>query len=210
MRIFAVRPIRPLAILLATLLALFSSLPTHAQSDRAALDGYLEAMTRLDFKQGATFFAEQDCRQFKALLKPILEMANGPEMRETAFRVFGELLLPAKFDALPPCALVADLLTRVFALSASLGAATSLASPSVLGAVPEGEDIRHYVVRSRATVGGEDVVNVQVVTVSRVEGAWRVRMSERLSGMASLMPRLLMQQKLAGASTPPAASPKAQ
>ena len=82
MRIFALFPLR----ILGLLFPLMVCMPAQAQSDRAALDGYLEAMTRLDFKQGATFFAEPDCLQFKALLKPILEMANVPEMRETAQR----------------------------------------------------------------------------------------------------------------------------
>ena len=207
MRIFALFPLR----ILGLLFALMVCVPVQAQSDRAALDGYLEAMTRLDFKQGATFFAEPDCLQFKALLKPILEMANVPEMRETAQRTFGDLLVPAKFESMAPCALVADLLTRVMALNAALGAPTTFSAPSVLGVVAEGDDTRHFVIRSRAKVGGEDVGSVQVVTVSRYANDWRVRMSERLSGMASLMPRLLMQQKMMGGaatSPPPAATTK--
>ena len=106
-----------------------------------------------------------------------------------------------------PCALVADLLTRIMALNASLGAATTLAAPTVLGAVPEGDTTRHFVIRSKAQVGGEDVSSVQVVTVSRVGADWRVRMSERLSGMSALLPRLLIQQKMLSGAAPQSAPP---
>ena len=88
MRIFASARLRALAAVFSLIL----SAPALAQSDRAALDGYLDAMTRLDFKKGAEFFAEADCQQFKAVLKPILELANGAEMRETTQRTFGDLL----------------------------------------------------------------------------------------------------------------------
>lgn len=200
MRIFASAKLRAFPLLFS----LTFSVPALAQSDRAALDGYLEAMTRLDFKKGAEFFAESDCQQFKALLKPILEVANGAEMRDTAQRAFGDLLVPANFEAMAPCKLVADLLTRILAMNASLGAATTFSAPTVLGVVPEGEDMRDFIIRSRATVGGEPVGTVQVVTVSRVGTDWRVRMSERLAGMASLMPRLLIQQKMMSGASPPA------
>lgn len=82
-------------------------------------------------------------------------------------------------DAAPAQAF-AGFLDAVMGAEPLMGEALSTLRTEVLGSVPEGDSLRHVVVRSRFALGGEEAGGVEVTTARWAGGRWAVTFDEKM------------------------------
>lgn len=67
-----------------------------------------------------------------------------------------------------------------------MGGMVALGGQEILGGVPEGRDRMHLVARTSAKAMGLTMTNMEVVTLNRTPGGWRLALSGQMEGMAAL------------------------
>lgn len=67
-----------------------------------------------------------------------------------------------------------------------MGGMVSMGGQQILGGVPEGADRMHLVTRTTAEAMGVRMTNMEVVSLNRTRGGWRMALSGQMEGMATL------------------------
>ncbi len=83
-----------------------------------------------------------------------------------------------------------------------MGGMVTLGGQQILGGVPEGADRMHLVTRTSAEAMGLKMTNMEVVTLNRTSGGWRLALSGQMEGMAALF------RKMAEGEKPPLTAPE--
>ncbi len=60
-------------------------------------------------------------------------------------------------------------------------------SMDVLGSIPEGDDVRHVVIRTKIAVGEMTVEEMEVVSYKETEAGWKIQLQGKIKGMAQQM-----------------------
>ena len=76
-----------------------------------------------------------------------------------------------------------------------MGGMVTLGGQQILGGVPEGADRMHLVARTSAEAMGLKMTNMEVVTLNRTSGGWRLALSGQMEGMAALFRKMAEGEK---------------
>lgn len=76
-----------------------------------------------------------------------------------------------------------------------MGGMVTLGGQQILGGVPEGADRMHLVARTSAEAMGLKMTNMEVVTLNRTPGGWRLALSGQMEGMAALFRKMAEGEK---------------
>ena len=66
-------------------------------------------------------------------------------------------------------------------------------TPAHIGAIAEGDSLVHVLVRTNLTVGGQSIEEMNVNTVQKIDGDWKILMSPKIEGIAMMIRRGLPQ-----------------
>lgn len=165
----------------------------HAQSDpaRAAVESYLAAQHKGDWTAFVGAFDPQDISTFKY---NFVTTYGGriTQMDTTVLRpsYFGVRSLSdlGKVDSVT---YVAGVFRMILDVMPPLREMMMGAKETILGSVDEGADLKHFVLRVKASVQNEAVSNIEVVTVRKVGTQWRVVGKRNMEQMTNLLKRII-------------------
>lgn len=176
------------AVLFFITAVLFASF-ANAQTDpaRTLVDTYIAAQHGMQWRTVAACIAPGEIGDFKRLFKSIFAAVPGP--------IDTTILRPASFGKQTATEIVnADsvsyfcgVFTTVFDLYPVMKEMATTASNTVLGSVNEGDDMKHFVCRVNVKAQQENVSNIEVVTLRKVNGKWYVAAKRSMEQMAALL-----------------------
>ncbi|WP_242107002.1 hypothetical protein [Luteimonas aquatica] len=189
-----------LALVLGFAPACRAQAPAGAGDPEAVAAELYARIKASDWKGAAALFDEDALKRFRGMLQPVVDAASAS----------GQPGANALFDGADPASLkqagdaefFAAFMGGMMARLSSMGGGIS--ASQILGSVPEGEDLRHVVTRTSATAMGIGITKMEVVSLRRRGGAWKVLLNGEIEGMAKAMQMLSASKQGAGAKEAPA------
>ena len=176
-------------ILRSLLLALL--LPTAMVQAQAAADtpeavagALFSRMQGGDMRGAAELFDPAALKEFHDMLGPVVEMLADDGAASPAIgSLFGDAS-PKQLKSASDAEFFAAMLGGILGRSG-----VKLESQQVIGSIAEGPDLRHVVTRNTASGMGLTITEMEVVSLRRVDGAWRALLSGQMKGMADAIRR---------------------
>jgi hypothetical protein len=181
---------RPL--ILASSLLLTSAVPTSATGPKrkpagpeTAAKASFEAAKKLDWKRYAELLHPESLAEFRGMFVPVLKAAakKGPREQADLLAMFDGAKDVKTVLAWEPKELFVRLMTGLSA-KAPLKETFAGTTANVLGTVAEGADQAHVVLRITRKMGKVELSKVDVVTLKRSRGEWKVMLPGELRGVA--------------------------
>jgi len=181
-------PILPCALLVVLSLAGVSvqaAEPPASPSPESVVQSYAQALQSGRYLALAELMHPEALEKFQSMMLPLFDAAKGDDAAG----------LLALFRGVPDVAALKKLSrTEFFAaffggiIGGGEGVKEVLASVSMtpLGSVPEG-DVLHFVCRSAVATDGVSISKLEVVSLKRSAGSWRVLLSGEVEGVAQAL-----------------------
>jgi hypothetical protein len=131
-----------------------------------------------------------DLAELKKLFREILVIDTSGQF---ASGLFGIENLDA-YDKLDGAQVLANLMRTMTQLEPSMAEAMGSIGSETLGSVAEGPDVVHLVQRTSATVGTLTIRKMEVTSLKKFEGSWRMLAKGELQGMAETLKQVAAQQ----------------
>lgn len=159
--------------------------PPAAESPDSVVQRYGAAIKANDYLKAAELMHPEALEKFKALLLPLLDVPQEDKERG-ALALFRGAKDVAAVKKLPPAEFFASFLGGIADSAPLIKDALGSANMSPIGSVPEG-DVLHVVCRTSVMVKGISLTKLEVVSLKRSAGNWRVLLSAELEGMAQIL-----------------------
>ncbi len=152
-----------------------------ADSPEAVIEVYAGAMRGGQFQKAAEVMDPEGLEWMRATVIQFVEGVDPSEQKEV-LRVFGGVDDMAALRKLSPAAFFGSFFGAVVSANPEMIEAMGSARMVPIGSVPEGEVV-HVVCRTSVDVSGLKVSKVEVVSLKRVDGRWRVLIPESMKGI---------------------------
>ena len=173
-------------IVVAVLFAAALSTSLYAQTTPEQLTvKYFQLLQEHEWEKVAALFAPDAKASFRSMMSPLLDLgeAEGDPMLAMFFGDVTREEVTEWTDDEFFAGVIGSIMQQ--AMSA---AEIELSDMEVLGAVDEGTDVRHVVIRtSVGAMGGFKMRKMEVVTVLRTRDGWGLALSGELEGMAAML-----------------------
>lgn len=153
--------------------------PPAAESPESVVRHYTEAIAAGQYLKATEFMHPEGLQKFRDALLPLLEKPAGDK---AALRPF-EVSDTAALKKLSPAEFFAGYISGLVSASPVMKATLISSSLTPIGSVPEG-DLVHVVCRAKLGLMGADTTKMEVVTLKRSNGSWRVLSNGDLEGLA--------------------------
>jgi ketosteroid isomerase-like protein len=186
----------------APLLLVFSTpgpaADSQAQRDDAAIEkvvaASMEAARKMDWMAYAELVHPESLRDYKNMWLPVLQAAanDPPEQQADLLLLFDRATDLKPVLALQPKELFARSMKGMASQFPAVKGGPANVDAKILGTVREGEDLAHVVIRTRIKGQGtdaSDVSKVDVVTVKRDGGEWKIVLPDVVRVMAETFKR---------------------
>jgi hypothetical protein len=165
------------------------------QGDYRGFAQLLHPDARRDLKTAFRFIAQSEAEQYGAAAVDggpeggpsgdAAEAEEGSAADGLPQEVFGIRSLE-EYDAMDSAVVVEKVFGFLEQQVPGLRAMLSGASGVVIGSVPEGEDV-HLVQRTTVQLNGRDITQMEVITLRRFEGQWRMLLKAEMAAMFAAM-----------------------
>lgn len=159
--------------------------PAAAESPESVVQRYSAALKAGDYQKCAELMHPEALEKFRNLLLPLLDVPPGHDKDDSALALFGGKDAAA-VKKLSPTEFFASFMGGMTGKAPGLKEALGSANMTPIGSVPEG-DVLHVVCRTSAALQGASFSMMEVVSVKRSAGNWRVLLSGEIEGMAELL-----------------------
>ncbi len=178
--------------LLATgMLLMCLASPVSADDVERVVLQYFDAMEYEDYDAAARLFDPDDIREFRGLFA-FMEDADVNARQQIYERMFGPWASQESVAKMSDTEFFASVFG--FAMQQSFGrSGLQIAGAEYLGHVPEGDDTAHAVTRIRVAAGNNEITSLDVTTLVRRNGAWRMKVSGDIEQIAAGIRRALGQ-----------------
>lgn len=165
------------------------------QDDAVALaeQGAL-AVGQLEWNAYAKLIHPDDLTAFKAMLMPEIEKLMANAQTDT-ITIFDETFKLEQLQAFTGEEFFVEIIGTIFQLSTELATSFQNMKNDHLGAVVENDTLVHVVVHTGMKVGLKYVDEMNVTTVQRYDGGWRLRISPKIKGIGLMLQQSLQMQK---------------
>ena len=162
----------------------------------AVVRTWTEALKATDFQKMSTVMHPEALTQFKDILMPVMQGFNESIAQDTT----GTAQVPdslkqmlAGIDTLQGEAFYTQSMRVLSSIVPDLRQSLSGMSSTIIGGVPEGDTLVHVVQRTSMEYMGRGMTNeVDVVTVKKSDGGWRVMLTGGMRGLAEGMRQAFM------------------
>ena len=164
---------------------LFACLAAPARADdieRVVLQ-YFDAMEYEDYDAAARLFDANDIKEFRALFG-FMKDADVNARQQIYERMFGPWASQESVEKMSDTEFFASIFG--VAMQQSLGrSGVRIASAEYLGHVSEGDDMAHAITRVTVAVGDNEATSLDVTSLVRNNGAWRMKVSGDIEQVAA-------------------------
>jgi len=169
-----------LALALGGAQAVAAAALTPGQSpEEVATEAYARVAAG-DWKGFAETFDPAALRRFREMIAPMIQAA---ESQPKSARLLSAS--PADLQKMSDAELFATFMGEV--MGGLFGGLVTNNKPQILGAVAEGGDRTHLVVRNTTGIMGMQLTKMEVVTLHRTAQGWRLGLSGEMEGMAQMI-----------------------
>lgn len=159
--------------------------PPAAESPESVVQRYGAALRASDYHKIAELMHPEALEKFRNLLLPLLETGPGADKDDSLLALFHGKDAAA-LKKLSPAEFFAAFMDGVMSSEPATKEALASASMAPIGSVPEG-DVLHVVCRTSVALRGASYSKLEVVSLKRAVGNWRVLLSGELEGMAEIL-----------------------
>ncbi len=156
-----------------------------AASPEAVIQIYLGALTSGQYLKAAETLDPEGLEWLRSNFLPLVEGISQEEQKEI-LRIFGDVPDLAALRKLSPAEFFAALLGGFINLDPRVAEGMGSATMVPIGSVPEG-DVVHVVCRTSVGMVGINLSKVEVISLKRVDGNWRVILPEAMKGIVQAM-----------------------
>ena len=157
---------------------------TVADTPEAVAGAMYSRMQAGDMVGAAELFDPAALKDLRGMLAPVIESLPKEESSAPAIRVLIGDASPETLKSASDAEFFAAILGGVIGRSGA-----ELKSQEIIGSVPEGPELRHVVTRNTASAMGMTFTKMEVVSLHRVDGAWKVMLSGEMKGLAEAVRR---------------------
>ncbi len=153
-------------------------------SPESVVQSYLETMKAGQFVKMAELMHPEALEKFRTMMLAFVDEAK-PDGEDNPLQFFQGVKDVASLKKLSPTEFFASFFGGLMDLNPGVKDALGSASMGMtaLGSVPEG-DVLHVVCRTSAGVEGLSVTKMEVLSLKRAGGNWRVLLSGEMEGLA--------------------------
>ena len=155
-------------------------------SAESVVQSYMETMKAGDFQKSAELMHSEALEKFRTLLLPLVEAAEKAKAEESLLSLFKGVPDLAALKKLSAAGFFASFFGGLTEANPTIKDALASGSITVIGSVPEGETL-HVVCRTSAAAEGISVVKMEVMSLKRDAGNWRVLLSGEMEGLAQAL-----------------------
>ncbi len=176
---------------LALILMAFVACSVRADEIETVVSQYLDAMQYEDYDAAARLFDGEGVKEFRQSMAFMgdVEVNRRQEVYEQMFGPWASQESVEKMSDAEFFASVFD-----FAMRQSIGrAGLTISNSEYLGFVPEGESIAHAVTRVTIAVAGMELTSMDVKSLVRRNGSWKLQVSQDIEQVATNLRRAVGQ-----------------
>ena len=152
-----------------------------------------DALKNQDWQAYAELLHPDEADRFKQLILPELIRFATRDSSDTV-TLFDRTMNVDTLRAMPPDTFFIDMLSNIFRISPELKRSFGNMRNLNVGAVAESDTIAHVVVHTTMKLGMEFVDEMNVTSLRKYEGVWRLRLSGKLEGIALMLRQSLQMQ----------------
>ncbi len=187
-------------------LCLCFCMPVLGQSTEATPEAvakeYVAASTSGDWAKAATFIDPEALVSFKNMFGEVMKM---DKKNEAGKELFG-LKNNAEFEQLSGEQVFTKLISMLVTMVPQMKQMLSEAENTILGQVPEGNDVVHILYRTKMKIGDGSMSKVDVMSLKKSGTTWRLKLSEEMEGSFSAMAKSLLQKAQEDSTAKPPAA----
>jgi ABC-type transporter MlaC component len=181
-------------------LALISRAPSFAQEAETNLSPdevvrqSFDALSSLDVEKYASFMHPDEIKKIQERIWPSLEHAVSTDTTGQAQQLLMMLNLQSDSAGITDVdaqQFFANLMNMLLQLSPGMMESYQSSTSEIIGDVPEGDTLRHVVSRVTSTTQGLTMTRMDVTTVRKYKGGWKLVPSGEMQGLAMQMERRL-------------------
>jgi hypothetical protein len=176
-------------VLVLVYIFIFSCISVYAQgeSPEEVAKASMEFVKKSDFSSYARLMHPEALAETKRMFRPIVAADERGKIAERFFGVTNS----TQYDALSDIAVFEALMIRITKDTPLFDEVLKTAEFSIIGSVPEGADIAHVVYRSGAKAGGLSISKLEVMSLRRYQGRWRLLLTGDIEGLATMLRGLM-------------------
>ena len=165
--------------------------PACADDIERVVVQYFDAMEYEDYDAAARLFDGGDIKEFRALFA-FMKDADINARQQIYERMFGPWASQESVEKMSDSEFFASIFA--FAMQQSLGrSGVRIANAEYLGHVKEGDDLAHAVTRITVAAGENEATSLDVTSLVRRNGAWRMKVSSDIEQVAAGIRRAIGQ-----------------
>ncbi len=191
-----------LALALSSGAAARTAEPAAAALPEAVVESYTKALQAGDYLKSTDFMHPEALEKFRGMVLPLVESVGAESA--SLLPLFKGVADVAALKKLSPAEFFASFLGGLTAANPAVLAALSSGSMAALGSVAEGEML-HVVCRTSLGFEGIKINKMNVVSLKRAAGNWRVLLSGEIEGMAEALRKAFAGATASAAEPEPAA-----
>jgi hypothetical protein len=183
---------RKIVLVLAYMLT-FSGISVYAQNEspEEVAKASMELMSKGDWSSYARLMHPDALAEARKTFRPIVAADESGKFAEQFFGVKNS----TEFDALSDIAAFEALLNNITKNIPLVGELLKTTDFSIIGSVPEGTDLVHVLYRTGMKAGQLSVSKLEVISLRRHQGRWRLMLTGDFEGLATLFQRPEGQKK---------------
>lgn len=152
----------------------------------AVSDAGFASLQQLDWAGYASQVEPDGVARFRAMLMPGIEkmvMAS----KTDSINLFGKNFNSQEIQSIDPNGFFVEIMNMVSGVSPEIKTTFSNMVNEAVGAVAEGDSLVHIVVKTKMMVGVQAVDEMNIQSVIKKDGDWKLKMSPKMDGIALML-----------------------
>jgi hypothetical protein len=152
----------------------------------AVTNSSFEKMTQLDWEGYSTYVHPDALERFRGTIIPSIEklvlVSSGDSIS-----FFGQQINSQEIQSMPADSFFAKIMNIVTEISPDIKITFESMQQNTLGAIAESDSLVHVVLRTKLTLGGQDIEELNVQSVKLDGDAWKIDLSSKIGGVAMMI-----------------------
>lgn len=173
---------------------------TSEETPEVVAKAYIAASTAGDWSKAAAFLEPEALASLKGMFSEVMKL---DKKNEAGKELFG-LKNNAEFEQLSGEQVFEKLISMLIMAVPQMKQILSESQNTILGQVSEGNEIVHVVYRMSVKIGDGSISKVEVMSMKKTGGTWRLKLSQEMEGSLTAMAKALMEKAQEDSATKPA------
>ncbi|MCW8108983.1 hypothetical protein OPS25_10805 [Alteromonas ponticola] len=157
------------------------------------VEQYLGELKNKNYHATASYFESSELSEFRELMSFYKELPLEVQS-QLLHHFFGPEATEETVEKLSDSEVFASFIKVTFQQLEAVGG-LNLEEIEILGQVDEGQDITHVVTRNNVTAGEVEMEQMEVISLKKIKGEWKLLMSAKVKGMPNQIRAAFIRQR---------------